>query len=249
MEIKTSWVLDKPIAHRGLHVADDIPENSLPAFENSVKHGFAIELDVRIIDDQTIIVFHDEKLSRMTNRDGYVSNLKAADLNEIRLLKTDCTIPTFERVLETVNGKVPLLIEIKKAEQSFALEDELIEMLKSYNGDYAVQSFDPFSMQYFYKNAKQIMRGQLASYFHHNDYDVSRREKKRLKKLKYNDISHPEFISYKVTNLPNKYVTATGLPVIAWTVRSELEAQKALKFCDNYIFEGFIPRDPTKETE
>lgn len=249
METKTSWLLNKPISHRGLHDTDNIPENSLSAFENSVKNGYAIELDVRIIDDQTVIVFHDEKLSRMTNRDGYVSTLKIADLDEIRLLKTDCAIPTFEKVLETVNGKVPLLIEIKKAEQSFALEDKIIEMLKTYSGDYAVQSFDPMSMHYFYKNAPHIMRGQLSSYFHHNDIDAPRREKKRLKKLKYNDISHPNFISYKVTNLPNKYVTATGLPVIAWTVRGELEAQKALKFCDNYIFEGFMPRAKDEASE
>lgn len=242
METKTSWVLDKPISHRGLHDSDNIPENSLPAFENSVKHGYAIELDVRLTDDQSIIVFHDEKLSRMTNRDGYVSTLKTPDLSEIKLLKTDYSIPTFEQVLETVNGKVPLLIEIKRAEQSFALEDKIIDMLKSYSGDFAVQSFDPMSMHYFYKNAPHIMRGQLSSYFHHNDIDAPRREKKRLKKLKYNDLSHPDFISYKATNLPNKYVTATGLPVLAWTIRGELDAQKAQKFCDNYIFEGFLPQ-------
>lgn len=249
METKNTWVFDKPISHRGLHNSDNIPENSLAAFENSVKHGFAIELDVRIIDDQTVIVFNDEKLSRMTNRDGYVSNLKAADLDDIHLLKTDCRIPTFEQVLEAVNGQVPLLIEIKKAEQSFALEDKIIDMLKSYDGDFAVQSFDPLSLQHFYKNAPQIIRGQLSSYFHHNDIDAPRREKKRLKKLKYNDISHPHFISYKVTNLPNKYVTAAGLPVIAWPVRGEMEAQKALKFCDNYIFEGFIPHITSETNE
>lgn len=248
MEIKTSWVINKPIAHRGLHNFN-LPENSLPAFENSVEHGFAIELDVRIIDDQTPVVFHDEKLSRMTNRDGYVSNLKAADLCDIKLLKTDFGIPTLEQVLETVNGKVPLLIEIKKADQSFALEERVIDMLKAYNGDFAVQSFDPFSLQYFYKNAPQIMRGQLSSYFHHADFDTTRREKKRMKKLKYNDVSRPDFISYKITNLPNKYVTNTGLPVVAWTIRSELEAQKSQKLCDNYIFEGFIPKDQNEQKE
>lgn len=241
MESKTSWLIKNPIAHRGLHNFD-FPENSLPAFENSVKHGFAIELDVRLIDDQTIVVFHDEKLSRMTDSDGYVSNLKAADLNDIKLLKTEYGVPTFERVLETVNGKVPILIELKKAENSFNLEEKLIDMLKSYNGEYAVESFDPFSMQYFYKNARQIMRGQLASYFHHADIDASRHEKKRLKKLKYNDVSHPDFVAYKVTNLPNKYVKNAGLPVVAWTVKSELQAQKARDICDNYIFEGFIPQ-------
>lgn len=249
METKTSWVLRDPISHRGLHNNTDIPENSLPAFENSVKHGFAIELDVRIIDDHTVIVFHDDKLSRMTDCDGYVSKLKASDLKDIKLLKTEFGIPTFEQVLETVNGKVPLLIEIKKAEQSYALEEIVLDMLRSYNGDYAVQSFDPFSMQYFYKNAPQIMRGQLASYFHHADYDISRRDKKRLKKLKYNDVSHPDFIAYKVSNLPNKYVKNAGLPVVAWTIRNELAAQKAQEICDNYIFEGFIPQKSTDKEQ
>ncbi|MCH5165190.1 MAG: glycerophosphodiester phosphodiesterase [Clostridiales bacterium] len=245
MEIKTSWVLNRPISHRGLHNFE-FPENSLPAFENSVKHGFAIELDVRILDDRTIVVFHDDKLSRMSDRDGYVANLKASDLGEIKLLKTDYGIPTFERVLETVNGKVPLLIEIKKSEQSFALEEILTDMLKSYNGEYAVQSFDPFSMQYFYKNAPQILRGQLSSYFHHPEIDVPRRERNRLKKLKYLDVSHPNFIAYKVSNLPNKYVKNAGLPVIAWTVKNEIAAKKAQDICDNYIFEGFIPKEESK---
>lgn len=256
MEAKTSWVIKNPIAHRGLHNFE-LPENSLPAFENAVTHGFAIELDIRLTDDQNIIVFHDEKLSRMTDRDGYISNLKLSELEQINLLKTEkgktvpteFRIPSLERVLETVNGKVPLLIELKKAEHSLILEEKLLDLLKGYTGDYAVESFDPFSLQYFYKNAPTIMRGQLSSYFHHPDVDASHREKKRLKKLKYLDVSHPDFIAYKITNLPNKYVKNAGLPVVAWTIKSELQAQKARDKCDNYIFEGFIPQieDTNKE--
>lgn len=247
MEIETSWVLNKPIAHRGLHNFE-LPENSLPAFENAVAHGFAVELDVHEIDDGTVIVFHDDKLSRMTDRDGYISNLKAADLDDIKLLKTEFGIPTFEKVLETINGKVPMLIEIKKAEQSFALEDKIIDMLKGYVGDYAVQSFDPFSMEYFYNNAPHIMRGQLATYFHRSDVYLTRRERSRLKKLKYNDIAHPDFIAYNSAYLPNKYVKNANLPVLAWTIKSELAANKIQKFCDNYIFEGFIPKTPDGES-
>ncbi len=248
METKTSWVLQKPIAHRGLHDLN-IPENSLPAFENAVKYGFAIELDIRLTGENSIVVFHDEKLSRMTKHDGYVCNLTSSDLKEIKLLKTDYGIPTFERVLETVNGKVPLLIEIKKSDNSMTLEEKLLDMLKSYSGEYAVEAFNPFSLQYFYKTAPTIMRGQLSSYFHHADIDASHRDKKRLKKLKYNDVSHPDFIAYKITNLPNKYVKNTGLPVVAWTIKSELQAQKAAELCDNYIFEGFIPKTDEKTPE
>lgn len=248
MEIKTSWVINTPIAHRGLHNFD-FPENSLPAFDNAVKHGFAIELDVRILDDHNVVVFHDEKLSRMTNHDGYVANLKLSDLDNIRLQKTDYKLPTLEQVFESVNGQVPILIEIKKAEQSFALEEKVLEMLKSYTGELAVESFDPFSMHYFYKNAPQILRGQLSSYFRRSNSDLARREKSRIKKLKYNDVSHPAFIAYDVTDLPNKYVKNAGLPVVAWTVRSEIEAQKALAVCDNYIFEGFIPQKSADRPE
>ena len=254
METKTSWVIKNPIAHRGLHNFE-LPENSLNKKKNSVAHGFAIELDIRLTDDQKIIVFHDEKLSRMTDRDGYVSNLKLSELEQIALLKTEggksvqseYTIPSLEKVLETVNGRVPLLIELKKAESSFILEQRLLDLLTGYNGDYAVESFDPYSLQYFYKTAPTIMRGQLSSFFHHPDVDASYREKKRLKKLKYIDMSHPDFIAYKITNLPNKYVKNTGLPVVAWTVKSELQAQKARDKCDNYIFEGFIPQKSDAE--
>ncbi|MCH5161672.1 MAG: glycerophosphodiester phosphodiesterase [Clostridiales bacterium] len=248
METKTSWVLQKPIAHRGLHDLN-IPENSLPAFENAVNHGFAIELDIRLTGENDIVVFHDEKLSRMTKHDGYVSNITSSDLENIKLLKTEFGIPTLEQVLETVNGKVPLLIEIKKSDNSLTLEEKLIDMLKTYNGEYAVEAFNPFSLQYFYKTAPNVMRGQLSSYFHHADIDASHREKKRLKKLKYNDISHPDFIAYKITNLPNKYVKNTGLPVVAWTIKSEIQAQKAATLCDNYIFEGFIPKINEAEPE
>lgn len=248
METNTSWVLQKPIAHRGLHNFE-FPENSVPAFENAIKHGFAIELDVRLTEDHTIVVFHDEKLSRMTDRDGYVSTLNSASLADIKLNKTEYGIPAFEKVLETVNGKVPILIEIKKAVQAFALEEKLLDMVKGYNGEYAVQSFSPYSMQFFYKNAPQILRGQLASYFHHGDIDMTHRDKVRLKKLKFNDVSHPDFIAYNVNNLPNKFVRNTGLPVVGWTVKSELQAQKIADRCDNYIFEGFVPKTEDEKSD
>ncbi len=192
MELKTSWLINKPIAHRGLH-NEEFPENSLPAFQNAAEHGLPVELDVRLTDDRTVVVFHDEKLSRMTDSDGYVSNLQLSDLENIKLKKTDYGIPTFEQVLETVNERVPILIEIKKSETSFALEEKLIDMLKGYNGEYAVQSFDPFALEYCYKNAPRIMRGQLSSYFHHADIDASHRDKVRLKKTQIQRRLPPRF--------------------------------------------------------
>ena len=56
----------KYIAHRGLHdIKKGIPENSMKAFEEAIKKGVAIELDVRLSKDGRVVVFHDKPLKRM----------------------------------------------------------------------------------------------------------------------------------------------------------------------------------------
>ena len=150
MDIKKSWLCSQPIAHRGLH-GNSVPENSLLAFSRAIENGFAIELDVRPIDDGTVVVFHDDKLTRMTNRDGYVCNLSKEELDTIRLKNSDEKIPTFKEVLDFVAGRTPILIEIKNESQVGALEQSTLDLLASYNGEYAVQSFNPYSIEFFKK--------------------------------------------------------------------------------------------------
>lgn len=218
MDIKKSWLFSRPIAHRGLH-GIDAPENSLAAFGKAIEAGFPIEIDVRPIDDGTVVVFHDDKLTRMTDLDG--------------------------EVLEFVDGRTPLLIEIKNDSTVGQLERDTLELLSSYKGEYAVQSFNPYSMEFFKKNAPQIPRGQLSCFFDKKDLGFFKRFV--LKRLKMNKVSSPDFISYNHANLPNKYVTKTKLPTLAWTVRSNAEMEKCLPYCDNIIFENFIPVIGEKE--
>ncbi|MBO5477932.1 MAG: hypothetical protein J6A15_09305 [Clostridia bacterium] len=56
----------KFVAHRGLFNKEDIPENSIKAFELCVQKGYAIELDVNMTKDGYLVVFHDANLKRMT---------------------------------------------------------------------------------------------------------------------------------------------------------------------------------------
>lgn len=239
MNVKDSWLLKKPIAHRGLH-NEEIPENSLAAFSQAIEKGFPIELDVRLLDDGTVVVFHDETLGRMTDHDGYVSTLKAEDLSELRLKKSDETIPTFEQVLSLVNGQVPLLIETKVTSKIGALESKTIELLKAYNGEFAVQSFDPYSLEYFKKHEPDFMRGQLSSSLGKGS-GISFFKRRALSHLRVTGISEPHFISYHFADLPNKYVTKKGLFTLAWTVRSNADYEKVKDVCDNIIFERFLP--------
>lgn len=240
MNLKNSWLLTKPIAHRGLH-SEDIPENSLLSYEKAIEKGFPIEIDIRIIDDGTVIVFHDDKLGRMTDNDGYASNLRTADLSQLHLKGSEQTIPTFEQVLELVNGRTPLLIETKVTGKVGPLESKVTEILKGYNGEFAMQSFDPYSMEYFRKHEPDFLRGQLSQVFPKGSTDLSGFKRRALSHLKVAKISEPHFISYNGANLPNKYVTKKELPVLAWTVRSNAEYEKVAPYCDNIIFERFLP--------
>lgn len=239
MNIKTSRLFTTPIAHRGLH-GQDVPENSLLSYQKAIEKGYPIEIDVRIIDDGNVIVFHDDKLGRMTGTDGYASNLRTADLSELHLLGTDQTVPTFEKVLELVNGAVPLLIETKVTAKVGALESAVTKLLKSYKGEFAMQSFDPYSMEYFRKHEPDFVRGQLSTL---SPNGLSFFKRNALAHLKVAHISDPHFISYHCADLPNKYVGKLGLPTLAWTVRSNAEYEKVKEHCDNIIFERFLPEN------
>lgn len=241
MDLFNSWLVETPIAHRGLHDKNH-PENSLSAFSLAIEQGYAIELDVRIISDGTLVVFHDESLSRLTDNDGYIKFLTKADLDMLKLAGTKEKIPTFEQVLELVDGKVPLLIEVKNTDKVGQLEKKLLELLKNYKGEYAIESFNPYVLEYFYKYAPEIPRGQLAGYF--KGEKLSFFKKFALKRMLLNKkISHPDFISYESSHLPNMYVKKyKSIPLLAWTVKCQSEYMRVVKYCDNIIFEGFEPK-------
>jgi glycerophosphoryl diester phosphodiesterase len=223
---------------------EEIPENSLLAYQNAIEHSYAIELDVRLIDDGTVIVFHDEKLARMTGEDRYASTLTIADLDVIRLKKTDQKIPTFKEVLDFVDGRTPILVEIKNEGKPGILESKVIEILRSYKGEYAIQAFNPFVLEYFRHHAPEIKRGILSALFKKHQLP-SFIKRYVLSRMLLNNIAKPDFITYRHECLPNKfvnkYVKKHNVPVIAWTLENQAETDKVKPNCDNYIFEGFIP--------
>ncbi len=100
--------------HRG--VRDSIPENTIPAFEQSLKLGAdGVEFDVQICRDGTIVVFHDSTLERMTagHDNRRIADVPSSDLCRIQLDK-GVTIPTFSEVLTWANSRrLCLNIELK----------------------------------------------------------------------------------------------------------------------------------------
>lgn len=238
-DIWESFLIDKMFAHRGLW-DKTTPENSLGAFQKAVDAGYGIELDVSPIEDGTPVVFHDSKMSRMTGKDKYIQNLSSEELKEVKLLNTDEKIPTLEEVLKLVKGKTPLLIEIKSQDKIGDLEKRVLELLKNYKGEYAIQSFNPYTLKWFLENEPRIWRGQLASYF--KGVKLNFFKKAILKRLKAKKLSQHNFVSYDIANLPNRWTKKLDVPLLSWTIKKQEDYIKAIQHSDNVIFEGFEPK-------
>lgn len=240
-DIFKSWLVETPIAHRGLH-NDEFPENSIGAFKNAINSGYAIELDVQVISDGTVVVFHDESLSRMTGNDGYVKFLTKQDLAMLKLNGSKESIPTLSEALEAIAGEMPVIIEIKNNAKVGGLEQKVIDILAGYKGEVAVASFNPLSLAYFKQHAPNILRGQLAGYLKNMKMSfVTRWGMKRMVLAK--KTAGADFIMYEAKTLPNRFVKKfKKLPLLAWTVKSQEEYLRVVKYCDNVIFEGFDPK-------
>lgn len=234
-----NFLINWKYAHRGLH-NDIIPENSYKAFENALINGFAIELDIRVTKDNKWVVFHDKNLKRMTGEDIDLVNLSFEDLKHYLLGNSLETIPSLVDVLNLVNGKVPLLIEIKPLKNKKRYLKELVTILDNYQGDYAIFSFSPFIVKWFKKNKPNYIRGQISSFF--EDNKSPKFLKYFYKSMFFNRFTKPDFISYNINNIPNKYIEKVrieGLILFGYTARTIDEYHNALKYLDNVVFENF----------
>ncbi len=230
--------LDYPIAHRGLH-SESVSENSMQAFSLAIEKGYAIEIDIHLMSDGELVVIHDPNLKRVTGVDFAVKNLTADTLKNYPLLLNGEKIPTFKEFLNLVDGKVPVLIEIK-ANDGFDAKtcEKLLLDLKDYSAKdkIALQSFNPYVVKYLKTYSQDFSVGLLAT----KQYPFNFFANYILRNLKLYKSIHADFISYNVAYLPFKKVEKIkkrGHKVLAWTINSDEKLQKARKYADNIIFE------------
>lgn len=243
---RTAWLTERLIAHRGIHGSTGPVENSMPAFRAAVEKGCAIELDVQLTKDNKLVVFHDKKLKRMFGIDGNLSDLTYEELSKLKLGSSSESAPLFSDVLAMVKGQTPILIEIKNEGTTGVLESILYEELKSYSGQYAVQSFNPFSLKWFRDNAPEVLRGQLSGSFVITDYDVEYAGTTRLPWYKQFILSNllldfesrPNFIAYETVNVSGstlKALRSLKVPVIGWVIDDEAEYVNSKAYFDGFI--------------
>ena len=209
------------IAHRGVHNSN-IPENTLPAFVKSVDKNYIIELDIHILKDNTIVVYHDHNLKKLTGVNKVIETLSYEQLSKIKINKK-YTIPTLKQVMHIVNGKVPLLIEVKDVDNNSKFEEELVKVLDNYKGEFAIQSMNPFVIDWFYKNRKDYVIGLII--FNELNYNIVKKYTKKI-----------DFISVYKKQLPFKI----NKLVLSWTIRNNKEYNKYKNLCDNLICENIL---------
>lgn len=239
--------IDRPIAHRGLH-SDTVCENSMEAFRLAIEKGYPIEIDVHLTKDGDLAVIHDSLLSRVTGKSGIVESLTSEDLKNYKL-KDGQSIPMLRDVLALVDGRVPLLIELKFRRAFNERQGEvLLEQLESYpyKDKIAMQSFHPKIVRWLKTHTRTYAVGYLSSYNLLKNHKFINYVLRTLKLFGY---MHADFISYDISYLPNKYVARKrkhGIQVLAWTVNTHEKVNKAVGFADNIIFESLLSNFTSK---
>ena len=232
------------IAHRGLH-NDRVPENSLEAFRLAAEAGYAIELDIRITADGRLVVFHDKTLKRMCGVDGDLSSYTFAQLQRFRLMGTDQRIPLFRQVLRLVDGRVPLLIELKNGYPHGVMQKRLKNLLKDYKGPYAVEAFDPLDLLWYRIFDPEVYRGLLTSTHRSGSRWEYLARLITAMPLTWPLIADPDFIAADLRTMTPAYkkrIAAQGRSLFLWTIRTDEQWQRSKEFSDTIIFESIDPR-------
>ena len=248
-----------------VQVADDkvvAPENSLAAFEAACKAGYGIELDVHLSRDGQVVVIHDGDLRRVAGDNRAVADLTYAELQRIPL-RSGATVqggesaetsagspeaqyvPLLSDVLALVDGRVPLVVEIK---MDRGLDRELMRktdaLLSGYQGDYVIESFNVLALAWYRKHRPEVTRGQLAVPYRGRVDSPDSALRWMAGSLLFNWLGRPDFVAYEWHgghSLPIRIYRFLGGTPVAWTVRSERAQEESRPDFDGIIFESYLP--------
>jgi glycerophosphoryl diester phosphodiesterase len=240
------WPLG-PVAHRGLHDArHGIIENTASAFRAAIAAGYAIETDVQAAVGDEPVVFHDETLERLTHATGSVAALTPEALKAIAFKESQDRILSLAEFLDLVRGRVPVYVEVKTVGDNAArLVHKVTAVLAAYNGPLAMMSFDPRAVTAMRSLAPRLPRGLVSMRFTKEEApELSPLARFRLTHMLDFPAARPNFLAYHVGDLPRPGVALLrrlGLPILAWTVRSEDQRRRAMTYADGIIFEELRP--------
>jgi glycerophosphoryl diester phosphodiesterase len=243
------WLTARPIAHRGLHdAALGIIENTAAAVGAAIAAGYGIEIDVQITADGEAMVHHDDVLGRLTEAEGRLDQLTAAELKLVPFRGSDERMMTLGELCDLVAGRATMLVELKsRFDGDDRLPARVAEVLAGYRGPAAPMSFDPGQLALLRHKAPRLTRGIIAARYRPHPYFnlMPAWMRHGMGYLLTALTARPQFVAYAVVDLPALAPLVArhvfGLPLLTWAVRTEPERRCAARWADQMIFEGFRP--------
>jgi glycerophosphoryl diester phosphodiesterase len=243
------WLIARPYAHRGLHNAElGIIENTAGAVRAAIAANYGIEIDVQISADGEAMVHHDDVLGRLTEGEGRLDSLTAAELKRVAFRGSNEHMMTLGELCDLVGGRVTMLLELKsRFDGNSRLPVRVADILGGYRGAVAPMSFDPRQLAVLQQKAPQLVRGIIAAkYRPHPYWDLMPAWMRHgMGYLVTALTARPQFVAYGIADLPAlaplfaRHVLS--MPLLTWAVRTPAERQRAIRWADQMIFEGFRP--------
>jgi len=245
--------LKTPIAHRALHDASKgVFENCRSAIIAAIELGYAIEIDLQLSLDGRAMVFHDDTLDRLTDKRGDVSDYTAAELSQIKVGSGQDVIEPLEDILRLIDGRVPLLIELKDQSRQLSqtdgrLEQATIEALSLYHGPVAVMSFNPHMIATMAKLSSDLPLGLTTGSFMDPSWGIDAERIAHLSQIADFDPTRYSFVSHFALELAAPCIQKLqeqGVAIFTWTIRSPEAEAVARQTVDNITFEGYLAAHP-----
>ena len=244
------WLTKRPVAHRGLHdAARGVIENMPAAAQAAVAGNFAIECDIQLTADGEAMVHHDDTLGRLTEGSGALLTKTTAELKAVKFKNTPEQMMTLSDLCALVAGRVPLIVEVKSHfDGDRRLVRRMAEVLSSYSGPVVGMSFDPDQVLALREIMPALPRGITAQRTYDDDGSwakLTEAQRDSMLHLRHGFRTEPHFVAFWVNQLPAPAPwiarNVFGCPLLAWTVRTAEQRERAARYADQMIFEGFVP--------
>jgi glycerophosphoryl diester phosphodiesterase len=243
------WLTARPVAHRGLHdISRGIVENMPAAAEAAIAGNFAIECDIQLTSDGEAMVHHDDELGRLTDGSGALLTRTAAELKAVHFKSTTERMMTLTDLCSLVDGRVPLVIEVKSHfDGDRKLVKRMAEVLSTYKGRAVGMSFDPDQVVALRELIPSRPHGIVAEHdYTGQDWpEASPAQRHGMTHLRHFFRTQPDFVAYWVNELPSVAPwlarNVFRCPLLTWTVRTPEQRARAARYADQMIFEGFVP--------
>jgi glycerophosphoryl diester phosphodiesterase len=198
--------------------------------------------------DGEAMVHHDDVLGRLTDGEGRLDSFTAAELNLVPFRSSDEHMMTLGDLCDLVSGRVTMLVELKsRFDGDGRLPGRVATVLSGYRGPVAPMSFDPGQLTLLRQKSPLLVYGIVAAkYRPHPYWDLMPPWMRHgMGYLVTALTARPQFVAYAIADLPAlaplfaRHVLS--MPLLTWAVRTQAERERAARWADQMIFEGFRP--------